>query len=378
MRIGHYGITLWLPGGVANYVRRIARAQRAAGHEIFFFDRPGEPDVAAEWQARAVGSDGELYAAARAARLDVLHLHSTVSRLPPADLRVIRSVHTHEPYCVSSLQYWKRSERPCPHVYAAASCLRGHVVEHCGSLRPRKLIGTWRTFRNERRVLPSMRALAVSRFMMQRLVDAGYPAEQIRLLRPIPPPSSRRTEPPRDGVPHFVFLGRLVPEKGVQWLLRAWKRLDRSAQLDIAGAGYYEADLKALAQHLGLEERVRFHGWLDEAAASALVSAARGVIVPSLWQEPSGTVVFEAMAHGRAPIISDVGGAVEPVVPGVSALIVPPGDDERMAEALRILTDDHAAAAAIGARAHDRLTESFGVEEHMQQLYRHYDEVVAC
>jgi len=377
MRIAHYGITLWLNGGVANYVRRIGAAQRAAGHDVFFFDdRPGDPATTAEWTAQAVASDAELYARAVALGIDILHLHSTVSLAPPAGLKTIRTVHTNEPYCISSLQYLKRSERPCPHV-AGVHCIAGHLLEHCGSLRPQKLLRTWATFRSERRVLPGMRALAVSRFTMQRLLDGGYPSHNIALLRPIPPTCPQFLPPAAGGIPRFAFLSRLVPEKGAQWLLRAWKQLDCPAHLDIAGSGYYEADLKALVEQLGLADRVTFHGWVDQTRATALIAGARAVIFPSLWQEPSGTVVFEAMAHGRATIVSDVGGACEPIEAGVSALVVTPGDEQGLARAVCTLAEDHALASRLGVNARERLLANYSIEGHMGQLYRHYREVIA-
>jgi glycosyltransferase involved in cell wall biosynthesis len=378
MRIAHYGISLWLNGGVASYVRRIAATQRTAGHDVFFFDdRPGDPTTSAEWRAQAVDSDAELYASAMALDVDILHLHSTVSLAPPAGLKTIRTVHTNEPYCISSLQYLKRSGRPCPHA-AGVRCIAGHLLEHCGSLRPQKLLRTWKTFRSERRVLPGMRALAVSQFMMQRLLDGGYPAGNVALLRPIPPYSPQFVPPPAEGIPRFAFLSRLVPEKGAQWLLRAWKQLDCPAHLDIAGSGYYEADLRSQMERLGLADRVTFHGWLDQARAATLIAGSRAVIFPSLWQEPSGTVVFEAMANGRATIVSDVGGACEPVEAGVSALVVAPGDEQGMVRAVRALAEDHTLASRLGASARERLLGNFGIEDHMGQLYRHYREVIAA
>jgi len=51
-----------------------------------------------------------------------------MSLAPPAGLKTIRTVHTNEPYCISSLQYLKRSGRPCPHA-AGVRCIAGHLLE---------------------------------------------------------------------------------------------------------------------------------------------------------------------------------------------------------------------------------------------------------
>jgi len=83
------------------------------------------------------------------------------------------------------------------------------------------------------------------------------------------------------------------------------------------------------------------------------------------------------MAHGRATIVSDVGGACEPIEAGVSALVVTPGDEHGLARAVCTLAEDHALASRLGANARERLLANYSIEGHMGQLYRHYREVIA-
>jgi glycosyltransferase involved in cell wall biosynthesis len=374
VRIGHYGIRIWDPGGVASYIRRVASEQRAQGHEVLLFDnRPAAPDCAPEWRPSVAARDSDLFAQARHAKLDVLHLHSSVSCPPPAGLCVVRTIHTNEPYCPSGMQYRLRRERPCEQVFGIGTCVKGHLIDHCGSLRPQMLRLAVARIQHERRVLPHLRLLAVSEFVRQRLLASGYPGERIHVL-PLTAPHYPDAVPPPPGLPHFVSMGRLVPEKGLTWLLRAWAQVDVPCQLDIAGSGHYRPRLEALVRALNLGGRVRFHGWLEPSRLAALVAQARAVVVPSLWQEPGGTVTFEAMAQGRAVIVSRVGGAAEPVGHGVEGLVITPGDETQLAAAIRQLASDRQLAAAMGVCGQHTARERYGITPHVCHLHEHYAE----
>ena len=104
-----------------------------------------------------------------------------------------------------------------------------------------------------------------------------------------------------------MFAGRLSKEKGVDLLLKAVAKIPW-AQLEIAGDGPLRASLEGLARSLGIENRVRFHGWLSLDKIGNLHQRAAAVCVPSLWPEPFGYVAAEAMAAAR-PVVAADGGA---------------------------------------------------------------------
>jgi hypothetical protein len=130
MRIGHYMQGINDPGGVATYIRRLSQAQRKAGHTVYFLDT--RPSLAPSDEAGdlpiAVQSDADLFAQARSLNLDILHLHTTISILPPPDLPVIRTLHGHSPYCLSGSKYLKRWGKPCDRPYSLSGCLWGHLI----------------------------------------------------------------------------------------------------------------------------------------------------------------------------------------------------------------------------------------------------------
>ena len=177
--------------------------------------------------------------------------------------------------------------------------------------------------------------VANSRFLAAEIA-ARYPAvaDRVRVLTPgielerfsaVPPAS-------RGGV---LFVGRLVPEKGVDVLIRAMAALRErgdGSRLTILGEGAQGPHLASLAKDLGVDIELRGGVGRDEVAA-AMASAAV-VAVPSVYREPLGLVALEAMAAGAIVVASATGGLVETVADGASGLAVPPGDVAALAAAL--------------------------------------------
>lgn len=141
------------------------------------------------------------------------------------------------------------------------------------------------------------------------------------------------------------MVGRLAPWKGQDVFLRAFARAfpaggQRAVVVGDAlfGEHEYATGLHRLANRLGIAERVRFTGfvadpWEEMAAFDVLVHAS---VVP----EPFGQVVVEGMAVGCCVVATGVGGPAEIVTDGVDGLLVPPGDDKRLAEVLGRLERD--------------------------------------
>ena len=166
-----------------------------------------------------------------------------------------------------------------------------------------------------------------------------------------------------DGRPLVGIVGRVDPEKGVDVLARALARATgpaREARLavvgDVAvGAASSGAAVRADAERL-LGDRVRFVGRRDDVAA---VHRALDVLVNASVAEPFGRSVLEAMASGTPVVATRSGGIPEFVEDGVTGVLVPPGDDRALAEALdRVLGDEalrHRLAEAARASAVARL-----------------------
>jgi 1,4-alpha-glucan branching enzyme len=196
-----------------------------------------------------------------------------------------------------------------------------------------------------------------SRATAGELAARGLP---LRRLEVVPNGVDRRRfRPPAEGDEdggYVLFVGRLVAQKGVDWLLKAFAAVVRrlpEARLVVAGDGDLELYLQRVARYLGIPHRVDFRGWTTGAALVELYRRARLVVVPSYY-EPFGIVALEAMACGRPVVASRVGGLAEVIEDGVGGRLVPAGDHLELARCLVALLGDPDLLRRMGeaARAH--------------------------
>ena len=145
--------------------------------------------------------------------------------------------------------------------------------------------------------------------------------------------------------PRYVLgLGRLVPVKGFDLLVRAFAQACRAGALDddvrlvVAGDGPERGPLGALAQELGVGDRVLLPGALTRGEVVAVTAAAEALVVPSRV-EAFGIVVLEGLRAGVPVVVSSRGGAGEIVTDGVDGLLVDPFAPDALATALVRLAD---------------------------------------
>ena len=140
----------------------------------------------------------------------------------------------------------------------------------------------------------------------------------------------------------IVFLGRLVPEKGLWHLISCMPQVLETisdARLYIGGRGPQKAILEERVAELGLAERVIFTGFLKEKERNYVYNRASLAVFPSLY-EPFGIVALEAMATKTPVVVSNVGGLAEIVKDQLTGLKVPAGREEALADAIiKILAD---------------------------------------
>jgi glycosyltransferase involved in cell wall biosynthesis len=156
--------------------------------------------------------------------------------------------------------------------------------------------------------------------------------------------------------PLALFVGRFDRQKGLDVLLDAAGRVADARpdwRLCLVGEG---PECAAIAGRLGadprLAERVRLLGRRDDVAG--LLKAADVLVLPSLW-EGMPNVILEAMAARRAVVATAVEGSAELVVPGETGWLVPPGDADALAEALRAAARDRTAAVRFGQAGRERV-----------------------
>lgn len=140
--------------------------------------------------------------------------------------------------------------------------------------------------------------------------------------------------------PYLFALGRLVPQKGFDVLLRAFAKLRLREELWIAGEGPELAPLQALARELGIAARVKFTRRADRAQVVRYFGGCKFFVLPSKADEGLPVVCAEAMSAGKAIVATDSGGTAEAVLDEVNGLIVPKGDVDALAAAMNRMATD--------------------------------------
>jgi rhamnosyl/mannosyltransferase len=175
--------------------------------------------------------------------------------------------------------------------------------------------------------------------------------------------------------PLLLFVGRLVPYKGVDVLIRAMTGLE--AHLAVVGDGPLRATLERAAVDRGVSDRVHFLGALTDHEVVALYHACEVFVLPSITRaEAFGMVQIEAMACGTPVVSTDVPSGVPWVNQhGESGLVVPAGDADRLNEALQQLCADAALRARLGAGARARVAQEFTADRMASRTLAIYEEL---
>lgn len=186
----------------------------------------------------------------------------------------------------------------------------------------------------------------------------------LELFQPTGPAESR-------GRAHRILsIGRLVPRKGVDLVIRALAILAEEGIDDIElvivggseakGAAHdpETARLEQLASELGVAEQVQWRGQVTQAEMPAILRSA-DLVVCAPWYEPFGIVPLESMASGIPVIAASVGGLIDSVVDQVTGLHVPPRDAEAIASGIARLLEDPDLLCSLGENGRARMQSRY-------------------
>lgn len=331
-------------GGSEVYVENVARSLAAAGHEITIFCAryPGADDTEVVDGVRFVRGGTKLSVYSEAVRrlkrgdfgdldviIDVQNGIPFMSRLVSGNTPVVVLVHhVHR-------EQW-------PVVYD----------------RFRARVGWWIESRLAPRLYRDCNYVTVSDRSRDELVGLGIDRERIHVIHNgIEDAPGLGVEP--SPTPHIAVVGRLVPHKRVEHVLRAAAALRRKhpdLRVSVVGDGWWADRLRLVSQTLGVDDIVEFHGFVDEKAKHRVYASSWVLALPSL-KEGWGIVVMEAATHAVPSIAySDAGGVTESIVGEETGVLVD-GDVAELTTALGSLLSDDARRAAMGAKARERAQE---------------------
>ncbi|MBV8371217.1 MAG: glycosyltransferase family 4 protein [Candidatus Eremiobacteraeota bacterium] len=254
--------------------------------------------------------------------------------------RLAYHLHDHRPFCPNGDRLFPRSARVCE-LPLGRACVLHAVTDGCAyGIRPATLALIRRRARLRDAIAAADAVIAASAYVRARASANGIaPEKLIEIPLPLPDDAYAETVVPatRRAV---VFAGRIVPQKGLDSLVRAVARIAPSDRPPVRafGDGPALARVREEARRLGVV--LEAPGAVSPETVRAAIDEGTLVAVPSVWAEPFGYVGIETFARGRTVVAYGVGGVSAWLADGVNGRTVRRADEAALANALDALLRD--------------------------------------
>ncbi len=316
-----------------------------------------------------------LQAAIAEFRPDVIFLHKlggldALEALAECGVPVVRMVHDHDLYCLRGYKYNPFSRQICTRA-ASAYC-----VFPCGGTIARDRSGgfplKWVSYGGKQRELAVnrrfQRLIVATEFMQGELVRNGFSTDQIEIHAPVPKAEPDTLQASFSARNRIVYAGQIIRGKGVDVLLESLARIQEPFECVILGDGNHRATCEAISVKLGLNDRVKFTGFVSQAEIQNYYRDASVSVMSSLWPEPFGATGLEAMRCGLPVVAFDAGGIREWLIDRWNGYLVPWMDRARFAARVEELLRDKALARQLGTNGRQWVGERFGFAKYINGL----------
>lgn len=322
-------------GGAEKYLATVARGLAARGHDVIF----GTASYPGALTDEVV--EGVRYVR-RGGRLDIYARSLVAHALGTYTVDIVVDVQNGVPYLSPLL-----SRVPVVNLVHHVHREQWPVL-----FGPRlSRVGWWVESRVAPAVYRRSAYVAVSDSTRRELIELGVHGDRIDVIHN-GTDATALDGTTRSAHPSIVVLGRLVPQKRVEYAIEAVAALrDRfpDLTLDIVGSGWWQPRLEELADELGVTKQVTFHGHVSEGEKHHLLASAWVHALPSL-KEGWGLVVVEAGIHGTPTVaFTEAGGPNDSIVAGRTGLLVDGGPGDFAAALGTLLADDSLRTSMSGA-----------------------------
>jgi glycosyltransferase involved in cell wall biosynthesis len=369
------------PGGEDYVFEAEAALLESRGHEVLRYTdqneridwaTTGAAAASAIWSRSSFRAIRQLV---RRERPDIVHFHNTFPLISPSALyaarvdgtAIVQTLHNYRLLCPMARLH--RAGAACE------DCL-GRTVAWPGVLH-----ACYRDSRATTGVVAVMLAvhhglgtwtkkpdvyIALTEFARRKFIAGGLPGDRIVVKPNFVTPDPGHGEGEGE---YALFVGRLSPEKGVDVLLEAWKRLGGSVPLVVIGDGPLGSRVAEAARQMpGIE----WLGWREREEVHARLRGARFLVFPSVWYETFGMTIVEAFAAARPVVASDLGAPSDLVEPGRTGWLFPPGDAGSLAECVERAWSDPGQAVAMGHAARREYETRYTPDRGYEQLMEIY------
>jgi len=310
---------------------------------------------------------------------DIAHIHLIYHQISPAILPIIKE------YGIPIVQTLHDYKPICP-TYSLVS--KGRVCERCrgkffyhatlqrcnrGSL-PASVLNSIEMYLHHMLRwydLPDV-YITPSDFMRRKMIELGMPPEKFVHIPNFVDPQKHPYS--TDFGDYFVYVGRLVPIKGIRTLLLAMKQVDE-ARLLIIGDGPQREELEEFTTYSRLEN-VEFLGYQSTEILLGLMSRARFSVLPSECYENCPMSVLESMAMGKPVIGARIGGIPELISHSEDGMLFESGNVDDLADKIDYMLTDPQRCQEMGMRAREKVVVHYNPKAHHRQILAVYQQLL--
>jgi glycosyltransferase involved in cell wall biosynthesis len=370
------------PGGEDQVFRAEAALLEAYGHTVIRFQEHN--DSVKELSSIELAADTiwnrwtfkQLRTLIREGRVDLMHVHNSFPLISPAcyyaagaeAIPVVQTLHNYRVLCPSATLF--RDGAVCedclgkriPWPSVVHSCYRGSRSATAAAavmLATHRALGTW-----QRRVSTF---IALTEFARSKFIEGGLPQEKI-VVKPNFLPEDPGCGSGDGGF--VLFVGRLVEEKGIRTLLRAWSISKDLPPLEIIGDGPLAADVAAAVSE---NANIRWRGWLARDRVFERMKSATAIVLPSEWYEAFPMTVVESFAMGVPVLASNLGSLASLIEHQKTGLHFAAGDAEDLSRQVQWLQSHPNQVLAIRLAARRAYLLKYTGEQNYLELRSIYD-----
>ena len=314
------------------------------------------------------------------AKPDIVHVHNTLPLLSPsifhachrANIPVVHTLHNYRLICPSNTLFRD-----------------GQICEKCvsGTLLNSVRYGCYRSSRTQTAAVAAMLQyhrwintwshridgyIALSEFQKTKIVASGIAEDKIYIKPNFIESIPQETTKVEFGS-YYLFVGRLIDEKGVRLLIEGYKKANSKYPLIIMGPGY----LQEMVTQAALEdERIKYVGIQSKEDVLSWMKGAIALLFPSVWHECSPMTILEAFSCSLPVICSSLGALLDMVEHQKTGYIFSPASAKELTEAIIWVENNKQSWLFLKQHIIQRISTTYFKEENYKRLIQIYEQVI--
>ncbi len=290
----------------------------------------------------------------------------------------VRMVHDHDLYCMRGYKYSYMSRKICTRsasLYCVFPC-GASIARRPGSrFFPVRWVSYWAKRREIALNRKFDRLIVATDYMKSELLRNGFAPDRIEIHAPVPRSGRISDQSSFDARNRIVYAGQIIRGKGVDVLLESLALIKTPFECVILGDGSHRPECERLSERLGLQDRVRFEGYVPQARIAEFYRGASVAVMSSLWPEPFGATGLEAMRCGLPVVAFDAGGIREWLIDGVNGYLVPWMDRACFAARVETLLLDKPLSRQLGENGRRLADQRFNFSVYIDGLEKLFSSV---